>query len=142
MIEVREAKVEEFAVCLRSRLGRSTYRTIRRAEAIEALDLTHGPTVTLPRLDDEIAKAWLMRAVRRNELYPVRDPDWQYEMDPMGPGANQYASVRVLVAKDDHDRTVFAGIRRVDGQVLRYPAPMPSLVATWDALTLLDEVAK
>lgn len=135
MIEAREARVEKFAVRLRSRLARSTARSIRRMEAEKELDLTDSRTVVLPRRDDEIVKAWLMRAVRRQGLYPVTRPEWQYEMDPMGPGAMQYGQVRVLVAKDEHDREVFARITRVDGQTLRYLGPMPPLVAIWSDMS-------
>lgn len=135
MIDARVAIVELYAVRLRSKLGRSTARDIRRAEAMRDLDLTATRTVTLPRRDDEIVRAWLMRAVRRQRIYPVATPEWRYEMDPLGPGATQYGYVRVLVAKDDHDHQTFARIARVEGDSLRYLAPLPPMVAKMVATT-------
>jgi len=128
----KTAYVETLGLRLRSNLTRSAARAIARSDAVKALDLTESRTVRLPRTDNEIAKAWLLRAARRMGVCPVADPKWKYEPDPTGPGAWQMATVRCLKPTTDWERELFSRVR-LDGMSFNYidQDNMPSLTAVW-----------
>lgn len=129
-ITSRETTVEKYAVRLRSNIHRSADRTIRSGELTRLLG--HKPR--LPRPDNEVMAAWVIRGAKRAGACPVDDPTWEYDPGFSGPDAIQYATVRCLIPKDDAERRLFARLRvPAPTHVLRYfhPDDTPPVTAFW-----------
>jgi hypothetical protein len=126
-VKTGEVEVRKLAVWLRSNLHRSVDRATRKGR----------------REDPDIMRAWIRRAASRRGDLAVDEPTWEYEADWIGPGARQYATLRVVTPKDDLERRIFRDLRVAPGVTwVRYPIIEPVQVERGNGAPSVTDVVE